>query len=234
MISVTGEKLRPVNKDEKDSGSPTETIPGQIPFYKFDEEELEALVRKPVKLVCKSNVTDKTNNIVYPIACRDETKDGPLEGEGEYYFNCINDSCEIINKGDYSGLSSDVVSVEKETQTPKPSKKLPPPPGVSKNPKTVTQLRGINLVTAPIIEHLKKNIALPPPAGVSPVPNSVSGARNWSKFEYTTEEGKAIQAILIEIVDNKKDKKKNKFVLTYISYFVMRNFKIPHKHNILI
>ena len=42
MISVTGEKLRPVSKDEKDSGSPTETIPGQIPFYKFDEEELEA------------------------------------------------------------------------------------------------------------------------------------------------------------------------------------------------
>ena len=42
MNSVTGEKLRPVNNDEKDSGTPTETIPGQIPFYKFDEEELEA------------------------------------------------------------------------------------------------------------------------------------------------------------------------------------------------
>ena len=32
----------------------------------------------------------------------------------------------------------------------------------------------------------------------------------------------------------KKNKKKNKFVLTYMSYFVMRDFKIPHKHNILI
>ena len=177
--------------------------------YDLEEEYETKISTNEVGLYCKPNVTDEKTGEIYPIACRDKTEEEPLKEEGEYFFDCTKESCEIKDKGDYSGLSSDVVSVEKETQTPKPSTKLPlpPPPGVSKNPKTVTQLRGINLVTAPIIKHLRKNIPLPPPAGVSPVPNSVSGARNWSKFEYTTEEGKAIQSILKEIVDNKKYKK---------------------------
>lgn len=173
--------------------------------YDLEEEYETKISTNEVGLYCKPNVTDEKTGEIYPIACRDKTEEEPLKEEGEYFFDCTKESCEIKDKGDYSGLSPDVVSVEKETQTPKPSTKLPPPQGVSKTPKTVTKLRGENLVTGPIVKHLRKKI--PPPTGVSPVPNSVSGARNWKKFEYTTDEGKAIQAILIEIVDNKKDKK---------------------------
>ena len=172
--------------------------------YDLEEEYETKISTNEVGLYCKPNVTDEKTGEIYPIACRDKTEEEPLKEEGEYFFDCTKESCEIKDKGDYSGLSSDVVSVETGTQTP-PSAKLPPPPGVSKTPKTVTKLRGENLVTGPIVKHLRKKI--PPPTGVSPVPNSVSGARNWSKFEYTTEEGKVIQSILKEIVDNKKYKK---------------------------
>ena len=144
---------------------------------KLEEEYETKISTNEVGLYCKPNVTDEKTGEIYPIACRDKTEEEPLKEEGEYFFDCTKESCEIKDKGDYSGLSS-VISVEKETQTPR-SAKL----------------------------HLRKNKPLPPPTGVSPVPNSVSGARNWSKFEYTTEEGKVIQSILKEIVDNKKYKK---------------------------
>merc|ERR1719402_1232596 len=39
--SVTGEQLARISKDDLETGSP-DAVPGQIPFYKFEEEELES------------------------------------------------------------------------------------------------------------------------------------------------------------------------------------------------
>lgn len=180
-------------------------IPSGVSYEKTDddvENELANLIGKDVKLVCKSNVTDKTNNILYPIACRDETKEESLKSdEGEYYFNCINDSCKIIKEGDYLELPEDVESTKITDRSPEGETPYSP---------AIIQVRGENVKTGPVIKKMKqlveKNIPLPP-SGDSPVPISVLNTRKWQQFKYTTEEGKNIQSILIKIVDNKEDKK---------------------------
>lgn len=159
-------------------------------FYKDELKKIEGemgnpmeskVEGEPVNMACK-RFNEKDKNY---FGCRKLGKGfSTLPEEGGFSFKCYPGSCALDTEGDYDNkmnLKKQFASLSRSS--PLVRKHVRPGPPLRQSPRPR------------------------PPKGRPPVPNSVSGARNWKLFEYTTDEGKAIQEILIKIVDNKKDKK---------------------------
>ena len=59
LKSVTGEQLSSVSQSDLEAAGSKDVIPGQIPFYQFEESELESFDPE--------NVSTRVAKIAYPV-----------------------------------------------------------------------------------------------------------------------------------------------------------------------